>query len=126
MFKRLTPVLPVRDVLAERDFYESLGFERYVDPQESYPESVFAALSSSKEGKDVLFGVAIAPDFDPDTAEQLLWWQIEVSDVKALYERAKLAGLEIESPPKLESWGRRTMKLRSPNGYVVSFEEVSG
>ena len=28
-------------------------------------------------------------------------------------------------PPKSEPWGRRTLKLRSPNGYLVTFEEAS-
>ena len=121
MFKRLTPVLPVRDVLAERDFYERLGFARYVDPVESYPESVFAALTSDA---GILFGVAIDPAFDPDAADSRLWWQIEVDDVRALHERARAEKLEIEQPPRIESWGRRTLKLRTPNGYVVTFEET--
>ena len=121
MFKRLTPVLPVRDVLAERDFYESLGFARHVDPTESYPESVFAAFAG---GPNVWFGVAIDPGFDADTADARLWWQIEVDDVDALHERARREKLEIEQPPRIEPWGRRTLKLRTPNGYVLTFEEV--
>jgi len=120
-FKRLVPVLPVRDVLAEREFYESLGFARHVDPRESYPESVFAAFTA---GPNVQFGVAIDPGFDADTADSRLWWQIEVDDVQDLHELARREKLEIEQAPRIESWGRRTLKLRSPNGYVVTFEEV--
>lgn len=44
MYTRLIPVLPVGDVLAERGFYEALGFRRHMDPDEQYPEAAFAAL----------------------------------------------------------------------------------
>jgi len=49
-------VLPVGDVLAEREFYEQLGFTRYVDPDEDYPEAEFAALES---GSTIRFGVSV-------------------------------------------------------------------
>ena len=123
MYTRLIPVLPVADVPAERRFYEALGFERHVDPAEQYPDSVFAALAY---GPGILFGVSIAEAFDPPSAESRLWWQFETSDIDAVHRRASASGLFIVQPPTVEEWGRRTLKLRSPNGYLVTFEEAAG
>lgn len=120
LFTRLIPVLPVRDVRSERAFYEKLGFTCYVDPEESYPEDVFAALEA---GPGIRFGISAAPGFDPATAESRLWWQFATNDADAVDDRAARAGLAVEQAPKLEPWGRRTLKLRSPNGYLVAFEE---
>ncbi len=122
MYSRLIPVLPVGDVRAERLFYESLGFELHVDPDEQYPESVFAAL---QYGPSILFGVSVISDFDADESESRLWWQFETLDIDAVRDRAESAGLAIEQPPTVEEWGRRTLKLRSPNGYLVTFEEAA-
>ncbi len=123
MYSRLIPVLPVGDVLSERRFYESLGFELHVDSEEQYPESVFAAL---KYGPSILFGVSIVSTFEPGESESRLRWQFETVDIDGVHERAESSGLAIEQPPTLEEWGRRTLKLRSPNGYLVTFEEAAG
>ena len=119
LYTRLIPVLPVVDVLAEREFYERLGFTRFVDPDEPYPERAFAALRYGA----ILFGVAIAPEFDPASAESHLWWQLEVPNLDPIYALARQGNLDVEQPPCMESWGRRTLKLRTPNGYLVTFEE---
>ena len=121
LYTRLIPVLPVADVLAEREFYERLGFTHFVDPAEQYPATAFAALGY---GEDIVFGVALSPEFDPANADSRLWWQVEAPDVWPIHARAREANLEIEQPPQIEPWGRRTLKLRSPNGYVVTFEEM--
>lgn len=122
MYSRLIPVLPVGDVASERDFYESLGFELHVDPNEQYPEAVFAAL---KFGPSILFGVSIVSGFDPSQSESRLWWQFETFDIDGVHDRARSSGLVIEQAPTVEEWGRRTLKLRSPNGYLVTFEEAA-
>ena len=121
LYTRLIPVLPVADVLAEREFYERLGFSHFVDPDEQYPATAFAAL---RYGEHIVFGVALSPEFDPAGADSRLWWQFESPDVWPIHERALAANFEIEQPPQIEPWGRRTLKLRSPNGYVVTFEEI--
>lgn len=122
MYSRLIPVLAVGDVVAERRFYEALGFALHVDPEETYPESEFAALAY---GPHILFGVSRAPDFDASEAESRLGWQLETVDIESVHELATSARLRIEQPPTREAWGRRTLKLRSPNGYLVTFEEAS-
>ncbi len=109
-------------MLAERRFYEQLGFSRYLDPDEQYPEEDFAALES---GPAIRFGVSRSPDFDGEKADSRLWWQFETLDIDAVHERAEVAGLAIEQPPTVAEWGRRTLKLRSPNGYLVTFEEAA-
>ena len=120
MFTRLLPGLCVADVLAERRFYESLGFDVYVDEQESYAEDAFAALAY---GDAIRFGFMHDPGFDVRSADARLAWQLGTSAIEDVYERALRASLSIEQPPKLEPWGRQTLKLRSPNGYLVTFEE---
>ena len=69
IFTRLTPILPVNDVLAERAFYNDLGFATYLDSDESYPETVFAALES---GRHILFGLLQSGDFDVSGSIALL------------------------------------------------------
>ena len=121
MYTRLIPVLPVSNVPTERRFYEALGFDLHVDPDEQYPESVFASL---RFGPSILFGVSVSPEFQPESAESRLWWQFETSDLDAVHRLAMDAALPIVQPPTVEEWGRRTLKLRSPNGYLVTFEEA--
>ena len=122
MYTRLIPVLPVADVPAERQFYEALGFKHHVDPNEQYPESAFAAL---KAGASILFGVSVSAEFEPESAESRLWWQFETSDLDAVHRQARVAELPVVQAPTREEWGRRTLKLRSPNGYLVTFEEAA-
>ena len=119
MYSKLIPILPVADVPAERAFYETLGFHLHVDPDEVYPEDQFAALAY---GENILFGVSRADPCEPLT-EQGLYWQIETTDIDAVHELAVSGLLQIVEGPVLQSWGRRTMTLRSPNGYRVGVEE---
>lgn len=117
---RLTPILPVHDVLPERRFYEQLGFTVYVNPKEPYPEDEFVAL---RAGDHVLFGLWAISTVDGLTTESRLWWQFETSDLDALHARACDTFITVEQGPTVEAWGRRTLKLRSPAGYLVTFEE---
>ena len=110
MYTRMIPILHVGDVVAERDFYLSLGFAIHVDPDEQYPETDFAALEA---GPSILFGVSASSDFEARTAEARLWWQFETSDIDRVHELARAAAVMIEQPPRTEDWGRQTLKLRS-------------
>jgi len=91
----------------------------HINPDELYSQLEFAAL---RYGDHILFGVAKAREFDSTTAEDRLWWQIEASNLDAVHRRAIGANLPAEQLPKLEPWGQRTLKIRSPNGYLVVLE----
>lgn len=120
MFTRLTPILPVSSVRDELTFYEQLGFERYSDPAESYPVEEFAAVA---HGDGILFGLAVTEDASvvPPAALQ---WQFETTDLELVSRAATTAGLEIALPVTIQAWGRAMMTVRSPNGYLVTFEQV--
>lgn len=119
MFTRLTPILPVTDVRDELTFYECLGFEQYVDPVEVYSIEEFAAVTSSN---GILFGLAKHEDVS-DVPPTGLVWQFETSDIDQLSQVASSAGVDISVPVKLQPWGRKTMTIISPSGYVITFEE---
>lgn len=122
MYSKLIPILPVLDVRTERAFYESLGFRRHVDPDEPYAEDELAALAY---GEHILFAVVAAQASEPLT-EHGLFWQIETTDIDAVHALAMTNAIEIVDGPTVQAWGRRTMMLRSPNGYDVGFEEQAG
>jgi predicted enzyme related to lactoylglutathione lyase len=120
MYTKLIPILAVNDVLLEKAFYINLGFENYVDPVETYPEQDFAAL---KHGEAILFGLMRSEEkVNPSVTE--LIWQIETTDIEAVYQLALEHKLEILSPLTMQRWGRKTMASKSPTGYEVGFEEA--
>lgn len=119
MFTRLTPILPVRQVAEELAFYQALGFTRHTDPDETYPLEDFAAVAL---GEHILFGLARTDDVAVPPGG--LEWQLETEDLDAVARVAERAGLQVTSPPATQTWGRRTMTLRSPDGYLVGVEEV--
>ena len=115
IFTKLAPVLNVRDLAAERDFYESLGLPVTYEGDE-YPD--FIAL-----GTDVIdFGIQAAPA--PNDPASVLTWQIGVSDVDAAAEVCRQAGLEftVEQNDPAPGWSYRRLILRSPSGYRVVLE----
>lgn len=121
VYSKLIPILPVADVLKEREFYEQLGFSLHIDPDETYPEQQFAALTY---GDNILFGVSQA-EATPALTSLGLYWQLETLQLDVVYSLALEHSIPVEQPPTLQSWGRRTMTLKSPNGYAVGFEETT-
>ncbi|SDD38953.1 VOC family protein [Auraticoccus monumenti] len=119
MFTRLTPILPVAQVAEELAFYEALGLTRHTDPEETYPLEDFAAVAS---GEHILFGLARTDDVAVPPAGLL--WQLETDDLDAVARAAVDGGVQVTSAVATQPWGRRTMTLRSPNGYLVGVEEV--
>lgn len=118
MYSKLIPILPVSDVAKERAFYEALGFRLHLDPDETYPEDQFAALAF---GENVLFGVTRSENAEALT-ERGLYWQIETTDIDAVHKRAVDGSLQILEGPTRQSWGRRTMALRSTSPASTPFE----
>jgi predicted enzyme related to lactoylglutathione lyase len=109
LFERLIPVLPVASVETEVAFYAALGFEA----QPTY--TGFTALRN----RSVLFGIQ---DSGGRVPPEDLEWQIEVTDVHAAHELALARGLEIVSAPASHPAGFWLVKLRTPNGYVLTLE----
>ena len=47
--------------------------------------------------------------------------EIQVDDVDAQYERLKALGIPIVKPPTTQTWGRRSVWFRDPDGNIVNF-----
>ena len=47
--------------------------------------------------------------------------EFEVEDVDREFERLKALNVEIVKPPTTQSWGRRSVWLRDPDGNIVNF-----
>jgi catechol 2,3-dioxygenase-like lactoylglutathione lyase family enzyme len=115
LFTHLAPVLNVRDLTAERAFYEALGLPVTYEGEE-YPD--FVAFTTSS----VHFGIQQAPE--PNDPPSVLTWQIAVSDIDAAAELCRGAGLEftMEQNDPGPGWRYRRLILISPSGYRVALE----
>ena len=115
LFTRLAPVLNVRDLAAERSFYESLGLPVIYEGTE-YPD--FIAFGTDT----VHFGIqAAAADNDPPS---VLTWQIAVADVDRAMERCRGAGIsfELEGNDPAPGWSYRRLLIQTPSGYRLALE----
>jgi catechol 2,3-dioxygenase-like lactoylglutathione lyase family enzyme len=115
LFTRLAPVLNVRDLAAERAFYESLGLPVIYEGPE-YPD--FIAFGTGA----VHFGIqAAAADNDPPS---VLTWQITVEDIDRAMERCRGAGIsfELEQNDPAPGWSYRRLLIRTPSGYRLALE----
>ena len=118
LFTRLAPVLNVRDLAAERAFYEKLGLPVIYEGDE-YPD--FIAFGTD----ELHFGIQQAStENDPPS---VLTWQIGVSDVDQAAERCRAAGLEyeLEHNEPAPGWRYRRLLLRTPSGYRLALEGES-
>jgi catechol 2,3-dioxygenase-like lactoylglutathione lyase family enzyme len=115
LFTRLAPVLNVRDVPAERAFYESLGLPVIYEGDE-YPD--FIAFGT----ETLHFGIqASSADNDPPS---VLTWQIGVTDIDSAIERCRSAGVrfELELNNPAPGWTYRRLLIRTPGGYRLALE----
>jgi catechol 2,3-dioxygenase-like lactoylglutathione lyase family enzyme len=115
LFTRLAPVLNVRDLAAERTFYEMLGLPVIYEGPE-YPDFIgFAA-------ETVHFGIQkAATDNDPPS---VLTWQIGVTDIDAAIQRCRSAGIsyDLEQNDPAPGWTYRRLLIRTPSGYRLALE----
>jgi catechol 2,3-dioxygenase-like lactoylglutathione lyase family enzyme len=151
LITRLVPILVVRDLDAERAFYEALGLRvTYEGPE--YPdfiglgnEAVEFGLERPKSPSDTRDadgapareadgGPAREADGEPareadgePARERVLTWQLGVSNVDEAVARCEAAGLAftIEVHEPRPDWRYRTLKLRSPTGFDVVLEGPS-
>jgi catechol 2,3-dioxygenase-like lactoylglutathione lyase family enzyme len=115
LFTRLAPVLNVRDLSAERAFYERLGLPVIYEGDE-YPD--FIAFGTDT----VHFGIQAAPaDNDPPS---VLTWQIAVTDIDQAMERCRSAGIsfELEHNDPAPGWSYRRLLIQTPSGYRLALE----
>jgi len=47
--------------------------------------------------------------------------EFEVEDVDQEFERLKAMNVEIVKPPTTQSWGRRSVWFRDPDGNIINF-----
>src|SRR5580698_8521203 len=113
LFTRLAPVLNVRDLAAERTFYESLGLPIIYEGPE-YPDFIGFGTES------IHFGIQTAPkDNDPPS---VLTWQFAVGDIAAAIELCEGAGIgfEIEENNPAPGWSYRRLLIETPSGYRLA------
>ncbi|MGO9081113.1 MAG: VOC family protein [Streptosporangiaceae bacterium] len=120
LFSRIIPILFVRDLQAERDFYIRLGFHvTYEGPEYPY----FVALGHGP----VEFGIEWRDGFSTSGPDRVLTWQFGVSDIETAKKQLAEAGVpyreELMTPG--EDWQYRVLHARTPNGYHLLLEEGS-
>lgn len=116
-YTRLVPILLVGDLDAERDFYLGIGFRlTYQGPE--FPD--FVALGDGP----VEFGLERRPSFDTGLPDQVLTWQIGVSDVDEVAGKLAGAGMRFteERIRPGGDWSYRVLHTRTPNGYHLLLE----
>ena len=115
LFTRLAPVLNVRDLAAERAFYEKLGLPVIYEGSE-YPDFIGFGTDT------VHFGIQkAAGDNDPPS---VLTWQIGVADIDAAMKRCRSADIsfELEHNDPAPGWSYRRLLIRTPGGYRLALE----
>jgi len=118
LFTRLAPVLNVRDLAAERAFYEKLGMPVIYEGPE-YPD--FIAFGT----ETVHFGIQAAVAANDPPA--VLTWQIGVTDIDRAMDRCRSAGIsfELEENNPAPGWAYRRLLIRTPSGYRLALEGPS-
>jgi len=115
LFTRLAPVLNVRDLAAERAFYEKLGLPVIYEGPEY---QAFIGFGT----ETVHFGIQkAAADNDPPS---VLTWQIGVTDIDSAIQRCHSAGIgfDLEHNNPAPGWTYRRLLLRTPSGYRLALE----
>jgi catechol 2,3-dioxygenase-like lactoylglutathione lyase family enzyme len=115
LFTRLAPVLNVRDLPAERAFYERLGLPVIYEGPE-YPDFIGFGTGA------VHFGIQKADgDNDPPS---VLTWQIAVADIDAAIQQCRSAGIsfDLEDNNPAPGWTYRRLLIWTPSGYRLALE----
>jgi catechol 2,3-dioxygenase-like lactoylglutathione lyase family enzyme len=113
VYKRLQPILNVRNLETEKLFYVQMGFKV------AYQSTGFAAVQF---GDQILFGLQESTQGDPAAFEQQMIWQFGVDSVRAIAQHCEREKIPVEKPMALQSWGEWLIVLRSPDGYRIAFE----
>ncbi len=116
LYTMLMPILKVKDLDAEVEFYRLLGFEL------SYNGEDFKAI---KYGENIEFGLGGKEDFNVEHISPYFTWQIAVNSVQAVLDICREKDLEVVQNLKGYTYDFGdvwTITVKSPNGYDVVFE----
>ena len=107
-------ILAVRDMARSVRFYANLGFEIRYGGEES-------AFTSFHVGPGYL-----NLQFAPTVRVPRNWGRVifHVSDVDAMYARARAAGYEPDFEPEDAEWGERYFHIKDPDGHELSFAKL--
>jgi uncharacterized glyoxalase superfamily protein PhnB len=118
-FKRIIPILFVRDVTASAVFFrEKLGFsEDFLHGSPPFYGAV------SRDGIWIHLRLVYEPYFAAAVAKEksLILASIEVSNVQGLFEEFKHRGVDFAQPLTKQAWGGTDFHVRDPDGNVISF-----
>ena len=106
------------DVARLRAFYaDALQMEATGDDTFTAFRTEGAALSLfSSEGMETM-----APGSTDGSGVGRYTLEVEVYDVDAEFERLQRLGCAVVKPPTTQSWGRRSVWVRDPDGNIVNF-----
>jgi hypothetical protein len=107
-FKRIAPILPVRDVEVSRAHYERMGFTTRVYGRGLYGFAV-------RDGIEIHLGVVANPETHGHASAYLF-----VDDADSLAEMWRSAGVEVHRPEDTE-WGQHEGAVVDPDGNVIRF-----
>jgi catechol 2,3-dioxygenase-like lactoylglutathione lyase family enzyme len=109
------PILPARDLLETRAFYERFHFEA----KGWWPDAFGGYAIMVRDGLELHFFAF--PDLQPGDNYAGCYWR--VGDVDALYDacRAELPGSGIPrvTPAENKPWGMREFAMVDPNGNLI-------
>jgi len=110
--------LVTRDVLRLRSFYEAiLQVEADGDDMFTMLSMQGAALSIfSEAGME-----RMAPGSMQDSGCGRYTLEFEVQDVDREFERLKALNVIFVKPPTTQTWGRRSVWFRDPDGNIINF-----
>jgi hypothetical protein len=115
-FKKLVPIIYVKDLDAEVKFYETFGF------QISYQGDEFPNFIAMAQG-DLEFGIERKDTFNADEANRSILWQFQVDDLSEAVRICQQSPYKHTPPEKYwEAADGWEMQVWSPNGYKINLE----
>ena len=110
------PILPSRDLLETRAFYERLGFE-----SAGWWPDTFGGYAIMRNG-DLSMHFFLFREVSPLDNYAQCYWRVE--DVDRLYAKVQSAQLPASGVPRLDAvgnkpWGMREFAIVDPNGNLV-------
>ena len=117
-FIRFIPILYVRELDQEVEFYAHLGFEI------SYQGDEFPGFVALRNNNNE-FGLSEKKDFDPAKARDSFVWQMETDSFSKIIAICNEQGFEYASPKQY--WQERDaweMQVKTPNGYLLHLDKL--